>query len=146
VKRQARHGRQLLLLGAVASLAACPATASAATSESYSTVVTQIKTIPLVHAVINPKGNHVEIKYPNGTEYIAVFPQGGQPALQRLLHERHIKIIFASRHQAKPRPAPVHHHLRYIAGGILLGAIAVIGGVLLYRRRRNAAGSDAAPA
>jgi LPXTG-motif cell wall-anchored protein len=31
----------------------------------------------------------------------------------------------------------VHHKLRYIAGGILIGIIVIVGGVLLFRRRRR---------
>jgi hypothetical protein len=35
--------------------------------------------------------------------------------------------------------APVHHKLRYIAGGILIAVIVIVGAVLLVDRRRKTA-------
>jgi hypothetical protein len=122
----------LLLLALVA-----PASASAAMPVGYPALLQQIKSGPLARAVINHANRHVEIKFRNSTEWIAVYPPGAQPLLQRTLHERHIPVIFASRHHSRPKPAKVHHHLRYIAAGVL-GALIVIGGALfLYSRRRT---------
>ena len=64
---------------------------------------------------------------------------GARPSLQRLLHVRHIRVIFASRHRAGTTQArTVHHHLRFIAAGVF-GALLLLGaGALAYRRRRGA--------
>ena len=56
----------------------------------------------------------------------------------RLLHARHVRVLFVPRHPAKTsHPAAVHHHLRYIAAGFI-GVLAVLAATLLYLRRRTA--------
>jgi hypothetical protein len=143
-----RH--RLIVITLVGSLGLTPAPAVAATPVSYSALLQQVKSGPLIRAVINPARGDIEIKFRNLSEWEAFFPPGAQPTLQRLLHERHIRVIFASRHRAKSsKPTTVHHHLRYIAAGVI-GALAVIGGgVFLYHRRRRmqaAVGPGAPPA
>jgi hypothetical protein len=133
----ALRARWLLIPLLVLALAA-PASAPASPMPvSYQAILQQIHSGPLSRAVINRANRHVEIKFNNATEWIATYPAGAQPLLQRILRERHIQVIFAARHHARPKPAKVHHHLRYIAAGVL-GALLVIGGGLyLYSRRRT---------
>jgi hypothetical protein len=130
---------------ALIAVAATAMPAVAATPVSYSALLREVKSGPLIRAVINPARGDIEIKFRNLSEWEAFFPPGAQPTLQRLLHERHVRVIFASRRAAHvPKRTTVHHHLRYIAAGVL-GALALIGGgALLYRRRPLAPlGSDA---
>ena len=116
-----------------------PKPAEAATQVSYPELLREIRSGPLIRAVINPARGDIEIKFRNLSEWKALYPVGARPSLQRLLHVRHIRVIFASRHRAHPVSArPVHHHLRYIAAGVL-GALLLLGaGALVYRRRRSA--------
>ena len=116
-----------------------PAPAPAATQVSYPELLREVRSGPLIRAVINPARGDIEIKFRDLSEWEAFYPAGARPSLQRLLHARHIRVIFASRHRARAAPArPAHHHLRYIAAGVL-GALLLIGaGVFLYRRRRSA--------
>lgn len=122
-------------------LAPLPAPAAAATQVSYPVLLREVRSGPLIRAVINPARSAIEIKFRNLSEWEAFYPAGSRPSLERLLHARHIHVIFASRHRAGARPAParpVHHHLRYIAAGVL-GALLLLGaGVFLYRRRGSA--------
>ena len=106
---------------------------------SYPELLREIRSGPLIRAVINPPRGDIEIKFRNLSEWEAFYPAGAQPSLQRLLHARHIRVIYASRHRARAAVArPVHHHLRYIAAGVL-GVLLLLGaGALVYRRRRSA--------
>ena len=118
------------------TLARPPTPALAATQVSYAELLREIRSGPLIRAVINPARGDIEIKFRNLSEWEAFYPAGARPSLQRVLHARHIRVIFASRHRASTASArPVHHHLRYIAAGVL-GALLVLGaGAFVYRRR-----------
>jgi hypothetical protein len=117
-------------------LAPPSAPALAATQVSYPELLREIGSGPLIRAVINPARGDIEIKFRNRSEWEAFYPAGARPSLQRLLHARHIRVIFASRHRAPAVSArPVHHRLRYIAAGVL-GALLLLGaGAFVYRRR-----------
>ena len=129
---------RVLLISALLIALAAAAPARAATQVSYPQLLEQVKSGPLIRAVINRRGGDIEIKFRNLSEWKAFYPAGAQHYLQRLLHARHIRVIFAARHaKAKAKPAPVHHHLRYIAAG-LLGARLVAGGAFWLLRRRRA--------
>jgi len=129
---------RLLLIASLAVTLAVPAPARAAKQVSYPALLHQIESAPLIRAIINRKAGHIEIKFRDLSEWEASYPRGAQPYLQRLLHERHIRVIFASRHvAARAKQRSVHHHLRYIAAGIL-GALVLAGGVFPYLRRRRA--------
>jgi hypothetical protein len=116
-----------------------PAPALAATQVSYPELLREVRSGPLIRAVINRARGDIEIKFRDLSEWEAFYPAGAQPSLQRLLHARHIHVIFASRHRARATVArTVHHHLRYIAAAAL-GALLLLGvGALVYRRRRSA--------
>jgi ATP-dependent Zn protease len=135
---------RVLLIALVCLALASPTPAQAAKQVSYPALLAQVKSGPLIRAIINRKRSAIEIKFRDLSEWEAFYPAGAQPQLQRLLHRRHIRVIFASRHRAKAAPRSVHHHLRYVAAG-LLGALALIGAVwaIAHRRRRRAAGADA---
>jgi hypothetical protein len=126
-----------VLLASVSLALAAAAPAHAATQVSYAALLAQVKSGPLIRAVINRTGGDIEIKFRNLAEWKAFYPPGAQPQLQRLLHARHIRVVFASRHTAaRAKPHTVHHHLRYVAAGIL-GALALAGAAFLALRRRR---------
>jgi hypothetical protein len=135
--------RSRLLLVTVLSVFGLTSTqAVAATWVSYPVLLTQVRSGPLIRAIINPARGDVEIKFRDLDEWHAYYPANAQPALQRLLHARHIRVLYVPRHPARTsRPATVHHHLRYIATGVI-GVLALTAGGVLYlrRRRRGSAG------
>ena len=124
-----------LVVALLAALAFAPASARAATPVSYPELLNQIRSGPVIRAIINRYRSDVEIKFRDLSEWEAFYPRGAQPELQRLLRERHIRVLFASRPHAARRPSPtVHHHLRYVAAGVI-AALAVIGAVLFFYSR-----------
>lgn len=135
------------MIALIAVLGVTAAPSLAATQVSYPVLLREIKSGPLIRAVINRTRGDIEIKFRNLSEWEAFYPPGAQPMLQRLLHARHIRVIFATRPAAsKPKPKAVHHHLRYIAAGVL-GALVVLGGAAFAyeRRRRTDATLDSEP-
>jgi hypothetical protein len=130
--------RRLLLVTVLSVLGLTPTLAVAATWVSYPALLTQVRSGPLIRAIINPARGDVEIKFRDLSEWHAFYPANARPALQRLLYARHIRVLFVPRHPAKTsRPATVHHHLRYIAAGVI-GVLAVLtAGAFLYLRRRH---------
>jgi hypothetical protein len=133
-----RHRLLVIVLLAVLGATATPGLA--ATQVGYPALLREIESGPLIRAVINRTRGDIEIKFRNLSEWEAFYPPGAQPGLQRLLHARHIRVIFATRPATtKTNPKAVHHHLRYIAAGVL-GVLAVLGGAgLIYDRRRRTA-------
>jgi hypothetical protein len=132
--------RPALVIALLAGLALAPARALAATPVGYPQLLQQVRSGPLIRAIINRTRGDIEIKFRDLSEWEAFYPRGAQPMLQRLLHERHIRVLFASRPRgARARGAAVYHHLRYIAAAVL-AALALIGAAaFLYSRRRGSA-------
>jgi hypothetical protein len=129
--------RTTLVIALLGALAVAPSPATAARPASYAEVLKQIKSGPVIRAIINRTRGDIEIKFRDLSEWEAFYPQGAQPELQRLLRARHIRTLFATPpHTAHRKPGPVHHHLRYIAAAVL-GVLAVIGVILyVYSRGR----------
>ena len=114
-----------------------PATAAGAeTWVSYPVLLKQVRSGPLIRAIINPVRGDVEIKFRDLSEWHAFYPANAQPALQRLLFARHIRVLFVKRHHPQvTKPATVHHHLRYIAAGVIVALAVIAAGAFIYSRR-----------
>jgi hypothetical protein len=142
--------RRTIVIGLLAALwaASAPAGVWAATQVSYPRLLRQVESGPLIRAVINRPRGDIEIKFRNLSEWEAFYPPGARHRLQALLHARHIRVIFATTHRRTAKTPPVHHHLRYIAAGVLVALVLICAGAYLYERRRRtpAAGAGAADA
>jgi hypothetical protein len=138
--------RTTLLLTLLLALGIPATPALAVTWVSYPKLLEQIRSGPVIRAVINRGPAHVEIKFRDLSEWEATYPRSEQPRLLRLLHARHIQVIFATPPRARHAKPVTHHHLRYIIGGSL-AALALIGGAfyLLGRERRVAPPPDSEP-
>jgi hypothetical protein len=120
----------------LAALLAAPASARAETWVSFPALLHQVRTGPLIRAIINPARGDIEIKFRDLSEWHAYYPPGAQRELQRLLRARHVRVLFVPRHPAGARThATAHHRLRYIAAGILAACLLAAGAALLLRRR-----------
>jgi hypothetical protein len=89
-----------------------------------------------VHAVVfhpKPAPGHVHASMNDGRHYTAVYAAGEQAGLLALARADGASAAVA---QVNAKPASAHH-LRYIAGGILIAVIAVVAAVLLVDRRRK---------
>ena len=128
----------MVVIALVGVLGMKAAPSAAATAVSYSALLSEVRSGPVIRAVINPRRADVEIKFRDLSEWESPLPAGAQPGLQRLLHERHIRVLFASQRVAsKQRPGVVHHHLRYIAAGAIGAAALIGGGAFVFARRRR---------
>src|SRR5664280_2877067 len=65
---------------------------------SYPVLLAQVRSGPLIRAIINPSRGDVEIKFRNLEAWHAFYPAGAQAGLQRLLRARHIRLLFVARH------------------------------------------------
>jgi hypothetical protein len=132
---------RVLTIACVCIALAPPAQAHAARQVSYPVLLQQVKSGPLIRAIINRRRGDIEIKFRDLSEWEAFYPPGAQPLLQRLLHERHVRVIFASSRRARGKPKAVHHHLRYIAAGIVGAvALAALAWAIVRRRRARTSG------
>jgi ATP-dependent Zn protease len=113
--------------------------------ESYQTFQAQLAHGEIRTATFNKKPHSVHLLLKDGKHVLAIYPSHEEPQLAAQLQAKGI-VVSVEHHQAKA--APVHHTLRYIAGGILVVVILAILAVLLIGRRRNLAqgGGDAGQA
>jgi predicted metal-binding membrane protein len=147
---------RIALLAAALTLAMA-AGASAATvihfqPESISALKVQLGKHE-VHAVTFhpvPAPGHVHVSMNDGRHFTVVYTTAEQAQLVALARANGARYAVAV---AKPKAAakPVHHTLRYVAGGILVLVIVVVAAVLLVDRRRklgeeeDGSGGDATP-
>ena len=83
-----------------------------------------------------PAPGHIHVSMNDGRHFTVVYTAAEQPQLVVLARANGARYAVAV---AKPKAAtkPVHHTLRYIAGGILIVVILVVAAVLLVDRRRK---------
>lgn len=89
-----------------------------------------------VHAVVlhpKPAPGHAHVSMNDGRHYTAVYAAGEQASLLALARADGASAAVS---EVKAKPASAHH-LRYIAGGILIAVIAIVAAVLLVDRRRK---------
>lgn len=92
-----------------------------------------------VHALAfhpTPAPGHIHVSMNDGKHFTVIYAAGEQPHLLALASADGARAVVAV---AKPKAAakPVHHTLRYIAGGIVIVVIIVVAAVLLADRRRK---------
>jgi ATP-dependent Zn protease len=135
---------------AAAALAACllalaplvpaigAATATAATihyqHESYEEFQRQLAAGQIGAVTFNKKPHSVHVTLKDGRHVLAIYPSHNEPQLAAQLTARGVPVAIE---RSKTKAKPVHHTLRYIAGGILVVVILAILAVLLMGRRRS---------
>ena len=133
-----------ILAFAVALTASSAAAAEGAvhyTKESLQAYEHQLAGGEIQSATFNKKVRSLHLTLKNGTLVLVHYGPKEQPKLAAALAAKGIPVtIESSSVAAKGACAkPVHHKLRYIAGGILIVVVIVIGVVLLVDRRRKQA-------
>jgi len=104
--------------------------------ESYQTFQSQLAHGEIRTATFNKKPHSVHVLLNDGRHVLAIYPSHDEPQIAAALAAKGV-VVSVEKHKTKA--APVHHTLRYIAGGILVIAILAILAVLLVGRRRNLA-------
>ncbi len=133
---------RIALLAVLLTLALA-ATASAATAIHFQSEGLQALKAQLNHREVHaltfhpaPAPGHIHVSMNDGRHFTVVYSATEQPQLVVLARANGARYAVAV---AKPKAAtkPVHHTLRYIAGGILVLVIIVVAAVLLVDRRRK---------
>jgi hypothetical protein len=128
-------------------LAALPASASAAESavkfehETKQAYEQQLAGGQVKEATFNKRVRSVHLTLTDGRHVLYKYPPKAEPGIAAALQARHVPVTVLTPTQAatEAKKAPVHHKLRYIAGGIVIAVIIIVGAVLLFDRRRKLA-------
>jgi len=143
----------VVLLAVALTLALGAASASAATVIHFQPESVSALTVQLHHHEVHaltfhpvPAPGHVHVSMNDGRHFTVVYTAGEEAQLVALARANGARYAVAV---AKPKAAakPVHHTLRYVAGGILVLVIVVVAAVLLVDRRRKLSeeGGDTPP-
>jgi len=99
----------------------------------------QLASSQIESVTINKELRSLRIKLKDGTYVLAKYQKGEQPKVKHALEAKGVKVAIlthsAASKEAKSSPK---HKLRYIAGGILIVVIVVVGIVLYVDRKRKA--------
>jgi hypothetical protein len=135
----------LLLLASLVALALTGARSAAGaiayTKESLAEYEHQLASGQIREVTINKFVRSVRVTLKDGSHVLATYPPKQEPTVDAKLRAKAVPvtILAPTVAQAEAKSKPVHHKLRYIAGGILVAAIIIVAAVLLVNRRRRAA-------
>jgi len=109
--------------------------------ESLSEYEHQLTAGQIAAATINKRIATVRLTLKNGEHFLVHYGKHQEPTIAAALAAKHVPVTLLKPAEqiAEAKKTPVHHKLRYIAGGILIAVIVVVGAVLLVDRRRKAA-------
>jgi hypothetical protein len=108
--------------------------------ESQKAYEQQLASGQIQSAQFNKRVRSLHLTLKDGRRVLYKYPPKDQPTLAAQLAAKRVPTTVLTPAQATKatKKAPVHHKLRYIAGGILIAVIVVVGAVLLIDRRRKA--------
>ena len=126
-----------MLLLAVIALSASAAHGAVYVHESLPEFEAQLKAGQVREAAINRRLRSLRLTLADGRHVRAQYARGAEPHLRSALEAKHVSVTVVSNAEAKKEQGkkPVHHKLRYIAGGVVIAIIVIVGGVALYNRR-----------
>jgi ATP-dependent Zn protease len=131
----------LALVACVALISAPAALAGpiAYQDESYAEFQQQLASGQITAVTINKRLASLRTTLKDGRYVLAKYGHKEEPKVAAALAAKHVPVTILTPAAAKSE-APVkavHHKLRYIAGGILILLIVVVGAVLVMRSRRR---------
>jgi hypothetical protein len=141
-RRTARSLRALLvLLAALVLLAPAAHAAISYEHESEQAYQSQLAGHEIASVTINKRLRTLRITLKDGRHVLARYPKKTEPEVAAKLKASGAAVAVLSKAQAEneAKKVPVHHKIRYIAGGILIAVIVIVVGVLLINRRRRVA-------
>jgi hypothetical protein len=109
------------------------------TKESPQAYEQQLAAGQIQAAVINRRIGTVRLTLKDGRHYLVHYLSHDEPKVAAALAAKGVPVVVLKPADAKAEAAkvPVHHKLRYIAGGILIVVVIVVGAVLLVDRKRK---------
>jgi ATP-dependent Zn protease len=128
-----------LFASAVSGVASAALVAYA--DESYQEFEHQLAAGEIQSVTVNKRLASLRITLKDGRYVLAHYKRHGEPAAVAALTAKKVPVTVLTPTEAlKQIPKkPVHHKLRYIAGGIGIVVIAIVVAVLMLSRRRRAA-------
>jgi hypothetical protein len=104
--------------------------------ESEKAFEAQLASGQIKAATINKKVRTVRLTLNDGRHMLAKYPAHQEQRVAAELEAKGVPVaVLGKAHGEKAKSKPVHHKLRYIAAGILVAVIVVVGAVLLVNRR-----------
>jgi len=109
------------------------------TKESIQVYEQQLASGQIKAATFNKKVRNLHLELKSGAHVLVHYPAKDEPTLAAALAAKGVSVtvLKPAAAEAESKKAPVHHKLRYIAGGILIAVVIIVGGVLLFDRRRK---------
>jgi hypothetical protein len=109
------------------------------TKETKQAYEAQLSKGEIREATFNKKLRSLHIETKTGQLFIYRYGKKESKKLASELEAKHVKVKFLSSTQAdkEAKTKPAKHKLRYIAGGVLIAVIVIVGIVLLVNRRRE---------
>jgi len=131
-------------LACVALLLAASVAAAASTPnyqpESFKTYEQQLAGGQIQAVTVNKKLRSLRITLKDGGYVLAKYGRKEEPKTVAALEAKHVPVTILTPAEAAKQVVkkPVHHKLRYIAGGIIIVVIVIVGAVLYINRKRQA--------
>jgi cytochrome bd-type quinol oxidase subunit 1 len=129
---------------ACAALLLTAGAAAAATTpnyqpESFKTYEQQLASGQIQAVTVNKKLRSLRITLKDGSYVLAKYGPKEEPKNVAALEAKHVPVTILTPTEAAKQVTkkPVHHKLRYIAGGIIIVVILIIGAVLYVNRKRQ---------
>ena len=137
----------LLALGSCLALGLLTPVASAAEAkvkyehESQAAYEKQLAAGQVQAATFNKRVRTIHVTLKDGRHMLVGYPPHQQPRFAAQLQAKHVPVTVLKPAEAikEASKIPVHHKLRYIAGGILVAVIVIVAAVVLIDRRRKTA-------
>ncbi len=132
----------ILACGCLVALAMAPGADGATIvyePESQTVMLSQLQKGEVQSVVVNKRLRSLRVTLKDGRHVLVKYPAHHEPETVAALKARGVTVAILTPTQAKAeaKKKPVHHKLRYIAGGILIVVIIVVAAVLLIDRRRK---------
>lgn len=125
-------------LAAVASAAEEPAIVYKHVSEAEFQKDLAAKKVQSVE--VNKRLRTLRVTLTDGSHVLARYPKHEEPATVARLKAAGVAVTVLGKSDAEKEAKakkPVHHKIRYIAGGVVIAVIVIVGVVLLINRRRQ---------
>ena len=141
----------IALLACISLLATVPAAGAAGTvayqPETFAEYQQQLAGGQIRAAAINKRVGSVRVTLKDGRHLVAKFKRKEEKSVAAALTAEHVPVSVLTRAEAatevvKGPKKPVHHKLRYIAGGVVIVVLVIVGAVLVIKRKRKRAAEE----
>jgi ATP-dependent Zn protease len=110
-------------------------------NESLNEFQQQLAGSQIQAVTINKRLRTLHVTLKDGRYVLATYARHEEPTIAAALNAKHVSVTVLTEAEALKEAAkrPVHHKIRYIAGGVLIVLIVLVVGVVFIKRRRQRA-------